>query len=122
MAHSARVHRMVCERRLEAGEPQLPTPEDRYNYAIALINRGEPRQALRHLEEALRDMPDADHLHYAMAICLGLVGEMDRAASELRRAIALQPRNRTAARNDPDFQPFASAPQIKSILNPETAG
>ena len=121
MAHSARVHHRVCERRLGTNEPQLPTADDHYNYAIALINRREARQALQHLEEALQAGPGADHVHYAMAICLAMLGELDRAAEELSQAIVIQPRNRTAARNDPDIQPFASAPQIKSVLFPERA-
>lgn len=120
MAHSARVHRAVCEQRLARNEVKLSTPEEHYNYAVALINRRDLQLALEHLERALDDIRDGDHIHYAMAICHGLMGATDRAAEHLNRAVALEPRNRTAARNDPDFLPFASAPAIKKVLYPDT--
>jgi tetratricopeptide (TPR) repeat protein len=120
IAHAARVHRMVCERRLAAGEAPLPGPNDHYDYAIALINRRNLDQARHHLDEALRQLPDADHVHYALALCLGLQGDFAGAASHLARAVEIAPRNRGAARSDPDFAGFASRPEIRAILSPET--
>ncbi len=119
MAYSARVHVAVCERRLSPPEVDLPSPEDHYNYAIALINRRDLKRALQHLNEALKNVRSGDHIHYALAICYGLQGDMDNASLHLRRAIELNPSNRVAARRDPDFEPFAGRAQINEILNPE---
>ena len=116
MAHSARMYQTVCERRLSALEPQLSTAEEHYDYAIALINRRQIQEARQHLLEALERSPDGDHVHYALALCYGLEGQVDAAATHLQRAVALNPGNRTAARNDPDFAPFADAPPVSAIL------
>jgi len=121
MAHAARVHRSVCEQRLATTELKLKTPDEHYDYAVTLINRRELDEALEHLEAALRDSPSPGDVHYAIALCLGLKGKVEEAARQLDRAVTLEPRNRTVARNDPDFQAFASAPPIKRILYPEAA-
>lgn len=117
VAHAARMYRAVCERRLAAGEVKLATPEEHYDYAIALINQRELGAAQDHLNKALRGLPDGDHVHYALAICHGLQGEMAEAAEHLSTAIELEPRNRAAARHDADFVHFASAPEIAAILD-----
>ena len=122
MAHSARVHRTVCERRLARTEMDLPTPDDHYDYAVTLINRRELDQARQHLEQALERIKDGDHVHYALALCHGLKGDVENATAHLKRAIEIQPRNRTAARNDPDFQAFAGQPQVRALLYPERTG
>lgn len=117
IAHAARMHRSVCDRRLESGEVVLEGPEEHYNYAIALINRRRLSEAQDHLMKALDAKPArTDHIHYAMAICFGLQGDLRKAAEHLQRAIALDPRNRASARNDPDFESFASAPEIRQLL------
>jgi tetratricopeptide (TPR) repeat protein len=119
MAHAARAHSRACEQRLARSELKLSTPDDHYDYAVTLINRRQLAPALKHLEEALQTTGDGDHIHYAMAICHGLMGETESAAEHLGRAVAIEPRNRTAARNDPDFHTFASAPAVKRILYPD---
>ena len=119
MAHSARVYQRVCERRLGVGEVKLPTPEDHYNYAITLINRRQLDSAFQHLEEALETKPNADHIHYALALTYGLQGKFERAATHLVRAIEIEPKNRNIARNDIDFESFSGAPPIRAVLYPE---
>lgn len=122
MAHSARVYRLACERRLASSELRLSSPEDHYDYAITLINRRDLDKALNHLEQALRDAEGADHVHYALALSYGLKGDAGNAAAHLKRAIELHARNRAAARNDPDFQVIARQPQIKALLYSERGG
>ncbi len=116
VAHTARMHRSVCERRLEEPEIKLETAEDHYNYAITLLNRREPDTARKYLEKALASNPKADHVLYALCLSHGLTGDIDAAARHLARAIDINPRNQRAARNDPDFAPFLSAPQIQALL------
>jgi tetratricopeptide (TPR) repeat protein len=119
MAHSAQLHSAMCARRVAAREPALKTPEEHYNYAIALINEGQFAQAERHLTEAIARTPDADHIHYALALCRGLAGDLRAAYRHLRRAIEIQPRNRTAARDDPDFAGIAQLSPLFELLYPE---
>jgi tetratricopeptide (TPR) repeat protein len=117
MAHAARIHMRMCEQRIARNTPQPASAEERYNFAVALINRRELGLAERHLAEAL-GAADGDHLHYAMALCLGLKGDLDGAGKHLRRAIELEPRNRLAALNDPDFREFVHHPTLRQVLAP----
>jgi hypothetical protein len=61
-------------------------------------------------------------VHYALALCKGLSGDIDGACENLRRAIDLEPRNRISARQDADFGGFSSHPQIQQLLFPDKTG
>jgi tetratricopeptide (TPR) repeat protein len=121
IAHAARTHGAACERRLAAqARPQFKTPEEQYDYAVTLINRRQPAEAVQYLLSALESADGgSDHVHYALAICYGLQGELEKAGDHLRRAIELDPKNRTIARNDPDFDSFMHDPPISTLLQPE---
>jgi tetratricopeptide (TPR) repeat protein len=119
VAHAARVHARMCEQRINRSAPALDTADDHYNYAVALINRNELSAAEKHLREGVRLAPNADHIHYALALARGLRGDMQQARESLKRAIDLDPRNRIHARNDPDFAELARQPAIVSLLFPE---
>lgn len=119
IAHTARTHRKMCERRLEQDAAVPKTPEDHYAVGVALLNRGDYARAAESLRVALKGDSNADHFHYAYALCAGLQGELTLSAQHLRRAIELQPANRTAARNDPDWAPLARQSPIREILVPE---
>jgi tetratricopeptide (TPR) repeat protein len=121
MAHSARLHARMCLRRLSRPDMSLRTPDEHYDYAVALINERKLEQAERHLLLAVAQTPKADHLFYALALCRGLAGDLQSAYGNLRRAIELQPRNRAAARNDPDFAEIAQLPPLAQLLYPERA-
>jgi tetratricopeptide (TPR) repeat protein len=119
MAHAARVHKRMCEQRLATETPKPRTVEDYYNLAIALLNRRELAPAEQTLRQALELMEHGDHLHYAMALCRGLQGDPEGALRHLRRAIELEPRNRAAARNDPDFSELILQNPLRDLVFPE---
>lgn len=119
MAHAARQRARICEARLIRQEPELRTAEDFYNYAVVLLNARRWQEAEAHLERALTQEPDGDHLYYALALCRCWRGDLQSAAELMRRAIELQPKNWIAARNDPDFAPFLNQPPLAEILDPE---
>jgi hypothetical protein len=56
---------------------------------------------------------------YALAACQGLAGDLPGAYENLKRAIDLQPRNRLAARQDPDFAALADQPAFARLLYPD---
>jgi len=116
MAHSARLHIRMCDQRLASAVPELATAEERYNYAVALMNRREFQAARQHLEQAVRMSSGGDHLHYALALCLGALGDLDGASQQLRRAIEIHPRNRAMARSDPDFADLVRRPPLSELL------
>lgn len=119
IAHTARTHLKMCERRLEQDAAGPRTPEDQYAVGVALINRGDYAGAAAQLQLALRGDPGADHFHYAYALCAGLRGDLALSAQHLQRAIELQPGNRIAARNDADWAGLARQSPIREILHPE---
>jgi tetratricopeptide (TPR) repeat protein len=119
IAQAARLHQAACRNRLASRELVLPSPNDHYDYAVALMNQRELDRALEHLQQALAAAQNGDHIHYALALCYGLKGDLDRASAHLRRAIELNPRNRTTARNDPDFQPLLGRAGIRELLEAE---
>ena len=119
VSHRAALHARMCQSRLESSGVVLSTPEDRYNYAITLINSRDFAGAQEHLRCALAAEPSADHVLYALAACQGLTGDFQGAYENLKRAIDLQPRNRLAARQDPDFAPFAGQTAFARLLYPD---
>ena len=122
MGHNAELHIRMCDRRLAKPVVELKTAEEHYNYGVALVNARNLTDARQHLETALKLQPDADHVHYALALCKGLSGDMDGAFENLKRAIDLEPRNRISARQDADFGGFSSHPQIQQLLFPDKTG
>jgi len=119
IAANAATHVRMCERRLSAPAPEPKSAEEHYNYAIALINLRNLDPARRHLAMALEMEPRADHVHYAMGVCLALSGDAQGAYDSLRRAIELQPRNRMVARQDSDLEGISNQPRFIRLLYPE---
>ena len=118
VAHVARLHVKMCGQRIQKSAIPLDTPDDRYNFAISLINqRTNLDEAERHLKAAVQAKDAADHFHYALALCLGLKGDFNGSSYHLGRAIALVPNNRSTARNDPDFKEILQAPQLRDIMS-----
>lgn len=119
LAHSAQMYLSMCDRRLGHGAAPVKGPEDWYTLGVTLFNRGELEGADAALRKALDLRPEADHFHYAMALCAGHRGNIQAAATHLQRAIEIQPTNRIAARNDAEFHAIAQHAPIRELLNAE---
>ncbi len=119
VTHRAGLHARICEQRLDLARPVLNTPEEHYNYAITLINSRDLAAAQEHLQAALQADASADHVLYALAACQSLGGDLHAAYENLKRAIDLQPQNRLAARQDPDFAALAGQPACHRLLYPD---
>lgn len=105
----------ICNRRLE--EAFAPRSfEDHYNYGVALHNAGRWPEARLHFEAALSMNPEADFVYYAFAASLAVSGDTAGVCAHLSRAIELQPRNRLAARYDPDFELALKDPAIRELV------
>ena len=119
VAQRSRLHMAMCDRRLEEAPMNLRSAEDYYNYGVALINTHKPGEARVQLEKALEISPGTEHIHYALALAQALSGDPINAYANLKRAIEIEPRNRTIARQDADFAPLANQPPFDSLLYPE---
>ncbi len=124
ISHNAKLHVMMCERRLGKPEVSLDTLDDHYNYAIERLNARDMDVARKHLDCAMQLIrqdgnTSTDHLYYALALCAGISGDTDTAFENLKHAIELNPVNRMAARQDADLAPIAQQPRIQQLLYPE---
>jgi tetratricopeptide (TPR) repeat protein len=119
VSHRAGLHARMCEQRLQSSCPVLNTPEEHYNYAVTLINSRDLVTAQTHLRAALAADSTAEHVLYALAACQSLSGDLPAAYENLKRAIDLQPRNRLAARQDPDFAAMSGHPAFARLLYPD---
>lgn len=115
VAFSAKTHARMCEQRLAKDAMKFDSPEDYYAYATALANRQQYREAIPLLLKALQ-LREADHYHYALALCLGQSGDLDGAMRHLSRAIEIAPRNRGLASTDPDWAELIRQPKIRELL------
>jgi tetratricopeptide (TPR) repeat protein len=93
-------------RRAADGGPDIPWPDSiaaeaeqyqvglemRLQEALRLAESGQIDAALARVEQALRDHPDSDEAHVALARVLVRANRLDEAEKELRRAVALNPR------------------------------
>jgi len=119
VAERSRLHAAMCDRRLQQSRPTLSSAEEFYNYGVALINTRNLLEARVNLEKALDLSPNADHIHYALALAQALSGDFTLAHQNLKRAIEIDPRNRAIARQDADFAPLTNLHPFDKLLYPE---
>jgi tetratricopeptide (TPR) repeat protein len=120
ISDKARSYVQVCERRTSSVELKLSTAEDHFNYGVERLNARDVELAKQHFSRALTMQPDADHVLYTLALCCGLAGDGNGACENLKRAIALEPKNRILARQDPEFLALASQlPALRALLSSE---
>lgn len=113
----ARLYLRVCERETARQPPAPKTPAERVYAATVALNSGDHSGALDHLQRALGDDPDSDHAHYIMAVALGMRNRSDEALEHLRQAIALNPENRSLARQDPDLDILRGHNRFRDALD-----
>ncbi|MFZ0271432.1 MAG: tetratricopeptide repeat protein [Acidobacteriaceae bacterium] len=117
----SRVYLAVCERNAKDPSLTFKTPEERYDYAVSLLNSGSYEEARDQFEAILDAAPNADFAHYGMALLSSITGQAEEALDHLGRAIQLNPANRIQARSDPDFIDMADDPRFTELLYPETS-
>jgi tetratricopeptide (TPR) repeat protein len=66
---------------------------------LARLNAGDPDAAIRELQKSARQKPDSVDTHEALAEAYFNKRDFDNAAAEMKRAIALDPRNERAQYN-----------------------
>ena len=74
-----------------------------------------------HLQRALTADARHDHAHYMMAVSSARRGDTGAALDHLRRAVALNPENRSIARQDPELESLRDAPAFKAALDASPA-
>ncbi len=120
VAARVRTYLAVAEARLRT-ESILPRDADSlYDRGVIELNRAEYVAAQEMFERALKQEPEAAHIHYGLAATRARLGSLDLALESLQRALELQPTLRvraqhdhdlTSLRNDPDFDRLVFQPR-----------
>ena len=113
----ARLYLKVCERELEPKEPSPKTADEWVYAATVALNQGDEPNALLHLQRALAADARHDHAHYMMAVASARRSDVNAALDHLRRAVALNPENRSIARQDPELDSLRDAPAFRTALD-----
>ena len=117
--HRARTFVEVCRRKTEGENLEFGTADERYDYAIRLINDRRLDEAERQLEQALKEDAKAAHVHYALAVAAALQERPEQAYERLKRAIELDPSMRIAAKSDSDLALVSQDARIVALLRGE---
>ena len=117
----ARLYLKVCERELEPKEPSPKSANEWVYAATVALNAGDEANALRHLQRALTEDSRHDHAHYMMAVASVRRNDPSAAVDHLRRAVALNPENRSLARQDPELDALRADPAFKAALDTPSA-
>lgn len=90
-----------------------------WEYSFAAVPAWERQDwdaAERLLREGLEQHPNNASILYNLAAILGQRGEREQALELLRRSFELEPRYRTYARDDADFEPLRADPRFTEVV------
>jgi tetratricopeptide (TPR) repeat protein len=119
LAERARVYLNVCSQQLARSSTSFKTPEEHYDYAVALMNRGDIDSARTHMEKIIKGTHKADYAHYGLAVLECISGKVEESLRHLEQAVKLNPSVRYQARNDSDFNNMADDPRFTELIYPE---
>ena len=120
MKDRAVVFARACQRELQrSSKLEFSSIEERYDYAVSLLNAGDYEDAREHIEAILASHPEADYAHYGAALLASMTGQAEECLQHLGRAIELNPHFRILARRDSDFGDMADDPRFTEMLYPE---
>jgi tetratricopeptide (TPR) repeat protein len=116
----SRVYLAVCTRHSSKQALSFANMEERYDYAVSLLNQGQYEDARDQFDGMIEKNPNADFAHYGLAVLNSMTGQAEECLDHLARAIELNAQNRIQARSDADFSDMADDPRFTELLYPET--
>jgi tetratricopeptide (TPR) repeat protein len=119
LADRIRMYINACLMQVSKGKTDFKSHEERYDYAISLLNTGHYEDARDELKAILADNQSADYAFYGLAVLSSMTGDSHTCLEHLSEAIRLNARNRIQARSDSDFQDMADDPRFTELLYPE---
>ena len=114
----ARLYLKVCERQVIARPEPPRTVEEGLLSATVALNSGDFDGALSHLGRVEAEDPENDHAQYMLAVIAVARGQLPRSIEHLRRAIELNPENRSLARQDADLEPLRADETFRVLVEP----
>ena len=119
LAERIRMYINACLQQIAKGQTQFASQEERYDYAISLLNNGNYEDARAQLRKIIAENSSADYAFYGLAVLASMTGDAHTCLEHLTEAIHLNPKNRIQARADSDFQDMADDPRFTELLYPE---
>jgi tetratricopeptide (TPR) repeat protein len=120
LADRIRMYISACVAQIHKGTTTFQSHEERYDYAISLLNHGNYEDAREHLQTILLKQKSADYAFYGLALLASMTGDSDTCIDHLTEAIRLNAQNRFQARLDSDFDGVADDPRFTELLYPES--
>lgn len=120
LADRIRMYIAACVTQIHQGSTEFQTHEERYDFAISLLNQGQYDDAAEHFKQILLENNSADYAFYGLAILSSLTNSSHECLQHLEEAIKLNPMNRIQARGDSDFSNMADDPRFTDLLYPES--
>jgi tetratricopeptide (TPR) repeat protein len=119
LADRIRMYISACVSQISKGSTQFETHEERYDYAISLLNLGHYEDAREHFHAIILKEKSADYAFYGLALLSSMTGDTTTCIDHLTEAIRLNAHNRFQARSDSDFDGVAEDPRFTELLYPE---
>ncbi len=119
-ADRIRMYISACVAQISKGATTFETHEERYDYAISLLNHGHYEDAREHFHEILLKDKSADYAFYGLALLSSMTGDTQKCIEHLSEAIRLNAQYRFQARSDSDFDSVADDPRFTELLYPES--
>jgi len=118
-ADRIRMYISACVAQISKGSTNFESHEERYDYAISLLNHGHYEDAREHFQAILLQEQSADYAFYGLALLASMTGETQKCIEHLTEAIRLNSQYRIQARSDSDFDGVADDPRFTELLYPE---
>lgn len=119
LADRIRMYINACLQQASRGKTAFANNEERYDYAVSLLNDGNYEDAREEFHAILKQDSNADYAFYGLAVVASVKGDAQSCLENLTEAIRQNPRNRIQARSDSDFQNMADDPRFTELLYPE---
>jgi len=119
LADRIRMYIAACVAQISKGSTNFESHEERYDYAISLLNHGHYEDAREHFQAILLKEQTADYAFYGLALLASMTGENQKCIEHLTEAIRLNSQYRIQARSDSDFDGVADDPRFTELLYPE---
>jgi tetratricopeptide (TPR) repeat protein len=119
LADRVRMYIAACVAQIDKGATKFESQEERYDYAISLLNQGQYEDAREHFRQILAENNNADYAFYGLALLASITGDTQECIEHLTEAIRLNGQNRLQARSDSDFEAMTEDPRFTELLYPE---
>jgi tetratricopeptide (TPR) repeat protein len=119
LADRIRMYSNACAQQISKGQNKFLSHEERYDYAISLLNDGNYEDARIELKNIIADNNQADYAFYGLAVLASMTGDAHTCLEHLTESIHLNAKNRIQARADSDFQDMFDDPRFTELLYPE---